>query len=72
MIEATIFGLIVLLILTPVSMVAFIALVWIPLWIMGINLREALLEITPGEGLFYGGYFIGCGLVVSAVFSRIV
>lgn len=72
MIEATLFGIAVLLVLTPAAMISFFAMIWLPLRIMGIRLRDALREITYAEAVFYGLYSVACAFVVSAVFSRFI
>lgn len=62
----------VLLALAGMGMAAYIAMLWLPLKILGVPFKDALAEITIAEGLFYGLYSLACATVVAALFSRFI
>lgn len=66
-------GLVILLVLAPVGMAAYVAMLWLPLKILGFgDLKERLRDISIPEAVIFGLYAVGAGLVVASLFSRFV
>lgn len=66
-------GIAVLLLLTPIGMAAWIAMLWVPMrLLLGKNLHEVLREIDLPEAVFFGLYAVGAAVLTGALFSRFV
>ena len=65
-------GIAVLLLLTPVGMAVWMAMLWLPLLLLGKNLRTVLYEIDLPEAVFFGMYAVGSAILTGALFSRFV
>jgi len=70
--EVTIAGILTLLAISILGMGAFLLMLWLPLWFLGVELDDVLEEITLPEGVFFGLYAFGCAHLVGALFSRFV
>ena len=70
--EITIAGIITLLILAALGMAAFVLMLWLPMKILGISLKDVLHDIDQPEAIFFGLYALASATVVGSLFSRFV
>jgi len=54
------------------GMAAFVVMLWLPLKILGLSLRDALHEIELPEAVFFGLYAVASAKVVGSLFARFV
>jgi len=55
-------------VMAAVGMVAWIGMLYIPLRLAGIKIRDALDELSQPEAIFFGLYSIGAALVIAGLF----
>jgi hypothetical protein len=65
-------GIFLLLGLAPIALAMYVAMLYIPLRLAGIRVKDALQDITLPEAVLFGLYSIGCANVVDTIFSRFV
>ena len=70
--ETFLYGIAVLLILAPIGCMAWLAMLWLMLKMLGVEPREVLRELTLAEAVLFTGLGIGAALVTSQLFGRFV
>lgn len=72
MIEQTLIGLLVLLVLVPVGVAAFFISLRLMDRILGIDFTQEIRNFTLPKALYFGARAIAVALLISALFSRFV
>lgn len=70
--ETFIYGTAVLLILAPIGCLAWLAMLWLMLKMLGVETREVLRDLTQAEAILFAGLGFGAAYVAGALFGRFV
>lgn len=72
MMDAFIYGVGILLVLAPVGCVAWIAMMWLMLKMLGVKHKEVLRELTMAEAILFAGLGFAAAYVTGQLFGRFI
>ena len=70
--ETFVYGVAVLLILAPIGCMAWLAMLWLMLKMLGVETREVLRELTVAEAILFSGLGVGAAIVTGQLFGRFI
>ena len=70
--DTFLYGTAVLLILAPIGCMAWLAMLWLMLKMLGVESKEVLRELTLAEAVLFTGLGFGAAYVTGQLFGRFI